>query len=127
MVAQLIDGELTLSGEGIRLTPREIEILSFIAQGFRSQEVADLLFVSKRTIDFHLANAFSKLQVGNRVQAILAASRMGFLPVEHAFGFDAGLRDQIELELVSNCPEQYANFEERAGFYAMQKATRENS
>ncbi|MFN3691238.1 MAG: LuxR C-terminal-related transcriptional regulator, partial [Fimbriimonadales bacterium] len=45
----------------VRLTKREIEVLSLIAQGRSSQEVADALFVSKRTVDFHLANIYEKL------------------------------------------------------------------
>ena len=37
-----------------RLTRREVEILSLIVEGHSSKKVADLLFVSKRTVDFHL-------------------------------------------------------------------------
>ncbi|MBW7926966.1 MAG: helix-turn-helix transcriptional regulator [Fimbriimonadaceae bacterium] len=61
----------------VRLTRREIEVLSLIAEGYSSQEAADKLFVSKRTVDFHLANIYAKLQVSNRVQAFQAATRMG--------------------------------------------------
>lgn len=67
---------------GVRLTKREIEVLSLIAQGMSSKEAADELFVSKRTIDFHLANIYDKLQVNNRVQAFLAATRLGLIPFE---------------------------------------------
>ena len=58
----------------VRLTKREIEVLSLIAQGHSSKEAADVLFVSKRTVDFHLANIYDKLQVNNRVQAFRAAT-----------------------------------------------------
>jgi len=66
----------------IRLTKREIEVLSLIAQGCSSKEAADSLYVSKRTVDFHLANIYDKLQVNNRVQAFRAATRLGLIPFE---------------------------------------------
>lgn len=62
------------------LTERETEILRLIAQGHSSRKVADSLVVSKRTIDFHLAHAYRKLGVSNRVQALLAAVRLGLIP-----------------------------------------------
>lgn len=58
-----------------QLTPREFEILGIIAEGLSSQEAADRIFVSKRTIDFHLSCIFRKLEVHNRVQACRAAER----------------------------------------------------
>ena len=69
----------------VRLTYREIEVLSLIAQGNSSKDVADTLYVSKRTIDFHLAAIYDKLQVHNRVQAFRAASRLGLIPYEPTF------------------------------------------
>lgn len=69
-----------------RLTEREVEVLSLIAQGHSSKEAADSLFVSKRTVDFHLANVYDKLEVNNRVQAFLAATRLGLIPFEPSFG-----------------------------------------
>ncbi len=72
--------------KGVRLTKREIEVLSLIAQGHSSKEAADVLFVSKRTVDFHLANIYDKLQVNNRVQAFRAATRLGLIPFEPSFG-----------------------------------------
>lgn len=70
----------------IRLTKRETEVLSLIAQGHSSKEAADVLYVSKRTVDFHLANIYDKLQVNNRVQAFRAATRLGLIPFEPSFG-----------------------------------------
>lgn len=71
---------------GSSITRRELEILNIFANGHSSKEVADLLFVSKRTVDFHMANLYSKLGVCNRVQAMLAAARLGFLPAMESFG-----------------------------------------
>ena len=74
----------------VRLTKREVEVLSLIAQGHSSKEAADVLFVSKRTVDFHLANIYDKLQVNNRVQAFRTATRLGFIPFEPTFGHARG-------------------------------------
>ncbi|HLO97743.1 MAG TPA: response regulator transcription factor [Fimbriimonas sp.] len=74
----------------VKLTKREIEVLSLIAQGHSSKEAADVLYVSKRTVDFHLANIYDKLQVSNRVQAFRAATRLGLIPFEPSFGHVRG-------------------------------------
>ncbi len=70
----------------VKLTPTEVKVLSLIAQGHSSKSVAELLTVSKRTVDFHLANIYEKLQVKNRVQALRAASRQGLIPQDPMFG-----------------------------------------
>jgi ATP/maltotriose-dependent transcriptional regulator MalT len=66
--------------DSARLTRREVEILSLIVEGHSSKQVADILFVSKRTVDFHLDNVYEKLQVSNRMQALQRATRLGLLP-----------------------------------------------
>lgn len=63
----------------VKLTIRERAILVLIAQGFASKEVADKLFISKRTVDFHLANVYDKLTVCNRMQAVVTATRLNLL------------------------------------------------
>jgi DNA-binding NarL/FixJ family response regulator len=68
--------------QSVKLTKREIEVLTLVVQGKSSKEVADDLFVSKRTVDFHLANIYDKLHVTNRVQAFRRATRLGLIPVE---------------------------------------------
>ena len=77
----------TASKEGsVPLTDREAEVLNRVLEGRSSKEVARLLFVSKRTIDFHLTNIYHKLHVSNRVQAVLRAAQMGLLePIPEVF------------------------------------------
>lgn len=65
--------------EAVKLTKRELEVLSYIVEGWTSKEVAKSLGVSKRAIDFHLANIYAKLKVSNRVQAFRRALRLGLL------------------------------------------------
>jgi len=67
------------------LTGRETEVLGLIAQGKSSREAAEALFLSKRTVDFHLTHVYAKLQVTNRLQAFREASRLGLIPVEPTF------------------------------------------
>jgi len=70
----------------VRLTRREVEVLTLVIEGKSSKEVADHIYVSKRTVDFHLANIYQKLGVSNRVQAFREATRRNLLPVTGVFG-----------------------------------------
>ena len=67
-------------GTTITLTKREIEVLQLVLEGKPSKEVATSLCCSKRTVDFHLARVYEKLQVSNRVQAMRRATLLGLLP-----------------------------------------------
>ncbi len=51
------------------LTEREKEVLKLILEGKSSKEVADTLYISKRTVDFHLQNAYEYLGAHSRMQA----------------------------------------------------------
>ncbi|MEN6356963.1 MAG: helix-turn-helix transcriptional regulator [Armatimonadota bacterium] len=61
------------------LTKRESEILFLANEGMSARQIADLLFCSRRTVEFHLANLYTKLQVSNRVQALKRAGSLGLL------------------------------------------------
>jgi DNA-binding CsgD family transcriptional regulator len=68
----------------VSLTKREIEVLRHVLEGKSSREVAATLFCSKRTVDFHLARIYEKLQVSNRVQAMRRAALLGLVEVTAA-------------------------------------------
>lgn len=55
------------------LTRREAEVLSWAARGKTSQDIAGILGVGERTVDFHVENAMRKLGVSTRIQAVLKA------------------------------------------------------
>jgi DNA-binding NarL/FixJ family response regulator len=60
------------------LTAREREILRHLAQGVSAtDELADLLFISQKTVKNHLANIYDKLAVADRAQAAVEAIRLG--------------------------------------------------
>lgn len=60
------------------LTDREREILQLLAKGISSTEdLADRLFISQKTVKNHLASIFQKLSVADRTQAAIEAIRLG--------------------------------------------------
>jgi NarL family two-component system response regulator LiaR len=61
------------------LTPRELEVLTLIAEGLGNREIAQELVISEKTVKNHINNIFSKLHVNDRSQAILYAIRKGLV------------------------------------------------
>jgi DNA-binding CsgD family transcriptional regulator len=61
------------------LTGRELEVLKWTADGKSSQDIADILTVSKNTVDFHVKNAVAKLQAANKTAAVVRAAMLGYL------------------------------------------------
>ncbi len=59
------------------LTQRELEVLGLIAQGLKNREIAARLIISEKTVGNHVSNIFTKLQVADRVQAIIRAREAG--------------------------------------------------
>ncbi|WP_433966088.1 response regulator transcription factor [Tunturiibacter gelidiferens] len=60
--------------------PRELEILTLIAQGLSNREIADRLFVSENTVKTHCSRAFDKLGARRRTQAVQLGKQLGLLP-----------------------------------------------
>jgi predicted ATPase/DNA-binding NarL/FixJ family response regulator len=61
------------------LTGREVDVLRLLASGRSNQEIADALFISRRTVTTHVTNLYTKLGVGNRTEAVDLAHRRGLL------------------------------------------------
>ena len=57
----------------LRLTPRELEMLTHLAEGASNAEIAGKCWVSENTVKFHLKNVFRKLNVRDRGQAMMIA------------------------------------------------------
>ena len=65
---------------GATLTRREAEVLALVGEGCSDGEIAERLFISKKTASVHVANIKDKLATENRVETALAAVRMGLVP-----------------------------------------------
>jgi DNA-binding NarL/FixJ family response regulator len=61
------------------LTPREQEVVKLIAEGHTSEEIAETLVISKKTVDRHRANILEKLGMRNRVELTRYAIRRGLV------------------------------------------------
>ena len=61
------------------LTVRELEVLRLIAAGMRNQNIADQLFISLSTVKRHIANAYGKLDVSHRTEAVARANELNLL------------------------------------------------
>jgi len=59
------------------LTPREREILIWLAHGLTNSAIAERLVLSPKTVRNHVSNIFSKLQVADRAEAIIRAREAG--------------------------------------------------
>ncbi len=65
--------------EQLGITPRELEVLEWMARGLSNQEIAAQMFVSLNTVKTHASNVFAKLGVQRRTQAIQQAKELGML------------------------------------------------
>jgi DNA-binding NarL/FixJ family response regulator len=104
---------------GTALTDREMEIISLMGSGYGVPEMADLLDISRRTVENHKRRIYSKLHVGNQSHAVSRATVLGLLDApaadpERPSGFVGGetslvvvrgasgrCRDQVVLALVA--------------------------
>ena len=55
--------------DDLGLTPREVEVLGQLAASRTDREIADRLFISKKTVSVHVSKLLRKLEVTNRVEA----------------------------------------------------------
>ena len=71
------DGAAGRAATELDLTAREVEVLRLIAAGWSNQQIAETLFISRKTASVHASHIFDKLGASNRVEAAAIAHRLG--------------------------------------------------
>jgi DNA-binding CsgD family transcriptional regulator len=61
------------------MTARESEVLAWVAAGKSDWAIGQILNISSKTVNFHVENAKRKFGAGTRVQAVIAAMRIGII------------------------------------------------
>ena len=68
-----------LPNHEVQLSKREIEITRWTAEGKSAAEIAEILYLSESTVNFHIANVVRKLNAANKTAAAVRASMLGLL------------------------------------------------
>lgn len=81
LLVQLLFEHLQAAGNGVaethaedKLTPREVEIISYVRRGFANKQIGEALAIREDTVKKHLRNAYTKLGVHRRTQIITSAA-----------------------------------------------------
>lgn len=61
------------------LSPREIEVLRMLAEGYGNKNIAKKLNISEHTVKFHVSSIFQKLNASTRTEAVTVGARMGLI------------------------------------------------
>jgi DNA-binding CsgD family transcriptional regulator len=70
----------TAEQQALGITPRELEMLAFIAEGLSTREIAERAYVSENTVKTHISRILDKLGARRRTQAIQLAKERGLIP-----------------------------------------------
>ena len=82
IVRNRLRADETSSEHAASLTPREIEAMGWVARGKSSADIAVLMNVSERTVNFHVNNVIQKLGVATRLQAAIQCAMHGLIDTE---------------------------------------------
>jgi len=85
LMGKVVDGEsyptkeVNLKGQVYDLTETEIKIIKLVLTGMTNKEIADGLYISEKTVKFHLYKVFKKLALKNRSELMLFGFRNGMV------------------------------------------------
>jgi DNA-binding NarL/FixJ family response regulator len=74
------------NAQGAALSPRQMQILTLVAQGQTYRQVAETIGITERTVKYHMAEILDRLHLQNRAQVIAYAARMGLPRAEQEPG-----------------------------------------
>jgi len=77
-MSRCLTAKLMPEGEE-KLTPREVEVLRWTAEGKTSAQIAEILRIAERTVNFHIGNVMAKLNSANKTAAVVRAAMLGLL------------------------------------------------
>ena len=63
----------------IELSPRQLEMLNYVAKGFNNAEIANMVGIGRDCVKAHLSAAFTRLNASSRSEAVAIAIRLGLL------------------------------------------------
>lgn len=66
------------SAPSAHITPRQLDVLELLCEGLPNKQIARRLSISEATVKIHVANILRALSVSSRLQAVIAARRLGF-------------------------------------------------
>lgn len=65
------------------ITPKQQEVLFYLARGYQNKEIAYRMGLSVSTIKLHLTGLYLRLNVKNRIEALITAQKLGLLKTEN--------------------------------------------
>jgi DNA-binding NarL/FixJ family response regulator len=76
---QHVSGQSPQDDHPASLTSREMDVLILLAQGKTNKEIAGQLFITERTVKFHVSSILGKLGAGNRTEAVSISAQLGLV------------------------------------------------
>ena len=73
----------------IALTEREKIVLNYLVKGLNNEEISNNIHISVHTTKAHLESIYEKLDVHNRVQAVIKAIQLGVVKINSLIGKDS--------------------------------------
>jgi DNA-binding NarL/FixJ family response regulator len=87
---KIVDARPAVQDTSTGLTPREVEVLGLLREGFTNTDIARLLGITTHTVKNHVAGIITKLDVSDRTQAVARAFDLGILATKSSPPSSAG-------------------------------------
>lgn len=85
IIADIVFNNIPVSKQNFNITKRETEILHLIFDGNKNKEIAEILNIAERTVEFHKQNIYIKLEVNNTVDLYKTVVRLNLLSSQDTF------------------------------------------